>query len=726
MRPGIKRSLVALINFGLLAFPLATYTAVNDFHHPQVMLIFLAVISLIILGQSQWPKQWYLWWSLLVISLIGSSYASYPLNQALSPTWAMQFVTKLIQQTQAFRTATTSQMMPVLLSMLLIMALTIGLTMLTVRWHQPVLSILVSVGYLLAVTLFATRNEVVPLTMTIGLACLLLVVLFNQHWAWWQLGYLIIIAAVLGGSATVNTWAKGPLKQLASATLTWRNQLSSTGFYNFLAQSSAAKKTGISEDTATLGGSIQDDNSVAFKAITSSNHYWRVDTRDEYSGKGWTASDEQTTRKPTTTSSGYTTKPTTSSQSVRLNLAKTVTYLPVGYGQTTWAVSANQQQRIGVSYSAERGRIYINTGKQPLTTVQYRYQPQQYTAAQLTAITAKTSTDITDTYTQLPDELPNRIKRLSQKLTKGQTTQYGRVHALVHYLKSTNKFEYTKIDTPTTPSKRDYVDYFLFTSKRGYCDNFSTSLVVMLRTLGIPARWADGFSGGTRGKSAGNGQYHYQILNSDAHSWAEVYFAGIGWVPFDPTPGYQNPGTKKAKQVAAKKAASSTRQASSTTTSQSRASQSSSTTKASQQTATSQASHTTKRTTTRFKLNTTSERLIIGSVILSLMLLAWLTRRWLLLLGITASLQLTRWPVTRSYRLLCWWFERQHARRPAESLTAYADTIEQLWPQLDGQFKAATDLYLAQSFGHQATPALRSTLRQAVAHLRHHHQPIKL
>jgi len=726
MRQGLKTCWLALLNGLLLAIPLATYTTVNDFRQPNALLLFLVIISLIVVAHTQWPRAWGLWWPLYLLSLIGGSYASYPLGEPLSLTWFQHFSTKLFQQTSAFRASTSTQAMPVLLSMLLIMALAIGLSLLAVRWQQPLLSMIVSIGYLLAVTLFATRNEVWPLTGAIGLATLLLLSYRHSHWSWLSLSYGLLALGLLGAGATVNTWAQPAINQLAKASLTWRNQLSSRGFYNFLAKSAAAKKTGISEDTATLGGSIQDDNSVAFKAVSRSNHYWRVDTRDEYSGKGWTiAGDQDATRKPTTTSTGYLTTPTSKKDAVKLTFAKTLTYLPVGYGATSWAVSAAQQKRIGVSYEPERGRIYLNTGKRPLTSVQVHYQPQKYTAAQLTAITARANAELTETYTQLPEDLPKRIKPLSQKLTKTQTTEYGRVHAILTYLKNNHRFEYTKIDTPTTPAKRDYVDYFLFTSRRGYCDNFSTAMVVMLRTLGIPTRWAHGFSGGTRGKKAGDGQYHYQILNSDAHSWAEVYFAGIGWVPFDPTPGYQNPGTKAAKEKAAKTASISSSSSSATTNSTSshtsQATASSSKPRPTNQTST---STTTKQPTHQFRLTTTWLHVSLGILGLLLILFVWLGRFWLGLMGLNLMLHWHLGRPTQHYRYLQAWFEHQHARRPAETLSDYADTVEQLWPALAGQFTNATTTYLAITFGDYPADTLPAQLQAVVTTLRQHRKPI--
>ena len=93
---------------------------------------------------------------------------------------------------------------------------------------------------------------------------------------------------------------------------------------------------------------------------------------------------------------------------------------------------------------------------------------------------------------------------------------------------------------PVPAPDQDYVDQFIFETKRGYCDNFSTAMVVMLRTIDIPARWVKGFTFGEVIEQ-NEGNLYTQVLNKNAHSWVEVYFPGVGWVPFEPTQSFVNP-----------------------------------------------------------------------------------------------------------------------------------------------------------------------------------------
>ena len=89
------------------------------------------------------------------------------------------------------------------------------------------------------------------------------------------------------------------------------------------------------------------------------------------------------------------------------------------------------------------------------------------------------------------------------------------------------------LEVPRDPDGVDAVDHFLFETRRGYCEQIATSMAVMLRTLGIPTRLVTGYGPGERNPLTG----YFEVKQSDAHAWLEVYYPGIGWVPYDPTFG---------------------------------------------------------------------------------------------------------------------------------------------------------------------------------------------
>ncbi len=136
---------------------------------------------------------------------------------------------------------------------------------------------------------------------------------------------------------------------------------------------------------------------------------------------------------------------------------------------------------------------------------------------------------ITQRYLALPPEVPTRVKQLAIQLTATEPTPYDRAHAIEQYLR---KFPYT-LDVPRPPANQDLVDYFLFDLRKGYCDYYASSMVVLARAAGIPARLAIGYASGIYNEFS----RRFIVTQADAHSWVEVYFPSTGWVPFEPTAG---------------------------------------------------------------------------------------------------------------------------------------------------------------------------------------------
>jgi len=129
-------------------------------------------------------------------------------------------------------------------------------------------------------------------------------------------------------------------------------------------------------------------------------------------------------------------------------------------------------------------------------------------------------------YLHLPEQIPNRVLTLARDLTATAPTPYDRAKAIENHLRA---FPYN-LDLPAPP-KQDIVDYFLFDLRQGYCDYYASSMVVLARAAGIPARLAVGYASGTY--DAENGRY--LVTEADAHSWPELYFPEYGWIPFEPT-----------------------------------------------------------------------------------------------------------------------------------------------------------------------------------------------
>lgn len=130
-------------------------------------------------------------------------------------------------------------------------------------------------------------------------------------------------------------------------------------------------------------------------------------------------------------------------------------------------------------------------------------------------------------FLQLPKTRPE-VGDLAREVTRKAGTPYEKVLAIEQHLRE--QYHYS-LDINTTVSATPLED-FLFTRKTGYCEHYATAMVVLLRTLGVPARLVTGFLPG-EWNDVGN---YYLVRQRDAHAWVEVYFPVSGWVTFDPTP----------------------------------------------------------------------------------------------------------------------------------------------------------------------------------------------
>ena len=131
-------------------------------------------------------------------------------------------------------------------------------------------------------------------------------------------------------------------------------------------------------------------------------------------------------------------------------------------------------------------------------------------------------------YLALPGDMPERIHALAEQWTLGLTAPLDRARAIENHLRTDYRYD---LNSPSGKSKQP-LDDFLFESKRGHCEYYSTAMAVMLRTLGVPTRNVTGFIGGTWNRF---GRF-YAVRQGDAHSWVEAFIDEQGWLTFDPTP----------------------------------------------------------------------------------------------------------------------------------------------------------------------------------------------
>jgi transglutaminase-like putative cysteine protease len=141
---------------------------------------------------------------------------------------------------------------------------------------------------------------------------------------------------------------------------------------------------------------------------------------------------------------------------------------------------------------------------------------------------------LAEKYLALPGHLEQLVFDKAQLITENYQTPYDKALAIKTYL--SRYYRYT-LDAEAPPKNIDFVTYFLFKSKEGYCTYFATAMTVLCRMVGIPARYVEGYL------AQPNESGTARVTGLNAHAWTEVYFSGFGWVSFDATPPQQQENT---------------------------------------------------------------------------------------------------------------------------------------------------------------------------------------
>ena len=165
--------------------------------------------------------------------------------------------------------------------------------------------------------------------------------------------------------------------------------------------------------------------------------------------------------------------------------------------------------RGGESYSA-RSSVAVPTKKE------LREAPTQYPRW------------VTENYLQVSESITERTRQLALQITEGIDNPFDKAAAITQWLRT--NIEYERVTLPS-PQDVEKIDWFLFDYQVGFCNWYASAEVVLLRTLGIPARMAVGYARGNFDTSEG----YYEVNAADAHAWPEVFFPRYGWVEFEPT-----------------------------------------------------------------------------------------------------------------------------------------------------------------------------------------------
>lgn len=255
-------------------------------------------------------------------------------------------------------------------------------------------------------------------------------------------------------------------------------------------------------------------------------HYWRNAIFDSYNGRGWKTAAMKDSRWNAGQAADPSTSETIPAPGGRYLLRQE---FELAARHTTNLFSVNDPVQAGVDVvlretQADASRLLEGTASK----YQVVSAATQVTSTQLETASTVYPNEIRAAYLQLPDELPSRVRRLAERVVSGANTPYQKAVRIQNYLRQTYPYD---LQVGKAPAGRDVVDYFLFDEPRGFCSHYASAMAVMLRAVGVPARVVTGYAmGGFDPRREA-----FQVTESAAHAWVEVYFPEFGWVEFEPT-----------------------------------------------------------------------------------------------------------------------------------------------------------------------------------------------
>lgn len=281
--------------------------------------------------------------------------------------------------------------------------------------------------------------------------------------------------------------------------------------------------------TLALVGARSLGNESVIEVQADQGRYWQAVVYDAYTSNGWQSSEsERVILNPAD-------PPLTSNYLQRTIVTQTFT---LHFPNNSLIFAAPDPIAVNRPAWVETFPGNVNTEATMWTSIQPLNDGDSYrvmsslsvaTIQQLQAAGTDHPRPIADRFLQLPNSLPGRVRDLARQIVTqaNATNQFDQAVALEAWLR---KLPYN--DAIAGPQAgQDAVDYFLFESKQGYCDYYASSLAVMARSLGIPARVATGYSSGEYDPR----RNQYLVRQFDAHTWVEIYFPQYGWIEFEPT-----------------------------------------------------------------------------------------------------------------------------------------------------------------------------------------------
>jgi len=296
-----------------------------------------------------------------------------------------------------------------------------------------------------------------------------------------------------------------------------------------VARASSTSTPGLDPAAARLDLRVRGELSdqPVFAVSASAPSYWQGEVFDTFDGSSWMATGAagDDAQLATTAAPGTDAQPSTSALPVRTDTVRVLS--PQGLDVVMAPGAPTAYSGPGEMVAGAGGTALLKAGG---ATAPWTYQVSSVSpASSAAALNAAVGSDPADPkWTAVEPGLPERIRTLAAQLTASAPTRYDAVTAVDGYLQTHETYDLT---SPVPAPGHDAVDDFLFVSHQGFCEQFASAAVVMLRSTGIPARLVAGYSHGDLTSEHGE----RVMRGTDAHAWLQVWYPGVGWVNSDPT-----------------------------------------------------------------------------------------------------------------------------------------------------------------------------------------------
>jgi transglutaminase-like putative cysteine protease len=282
-----------------------------------------------------------------------------------------------------------------------------------------------------------------------------------------------------------------------------------------------------------------------FRVSSSQPSYWRLTSLERFDGRIWSSSGsyaEADGDLPEAVSTDLATE--TFDQTFTIEALSAI-WLPSAYEPRAFDGGG-----LDVLYEQDSATLIVNRDSTTSDGLVYRVTSAspRITAADLAGAGGEVPGDVRDRFLALPDDFSPTVAQLAQELTADAGTPYAAALALQNHLRT-----FTYDLTVNAGHSDDVLEQFLFTTQRGYCEQFAGAFAAMARSVGLPARVAVGFTSGEVDPSEPG---VFRVRGEHAHAWPEVFLAGAGWVSFEPTPGRGMPFAESYTGVAPAQATS--------------------------------------------------------------------------------------------------------------------------------------------------------------------------